>query len=246
MGRLASMPDPKTCEQCMRRLSEELHDGPAQLIGLALLRLHELDLTTGGGDSDEHGGDVMWHIRSVLADALKEIRDLSAGLVLPELSNTTLSDSIATAMSLHERRTGKEVTSDIGSLPDVSIAVKNCIYRLVQEGLANSARHAEGKGQQVNAAVIGDTLRIEVSDTGPGFVPERASKTGARLGLAGLRNRIETLGGMFRISSVLGQGTTLIAWFPLAGSATEHVSGDALSRLGRAEFQPGTRPSTPA
>lgn len=88
----------------------------------------------------------------------------------------------------------------------ISGAGKICIYRFVQEGLANAHRHAGGAGQKVRSAIAAGRLTLEVSDTGSGFDPGR-TRAGA-LGLAGLRQRINSLGGSFAVETS-GRGTTL-------------------------------------
>jgi signal transduction histidine kinase len=82
---------------------------------------------------------------------------------------------------------------------------KISIYRFVQEGLNNAYRHGKGRDQAVKAAMKGGKLFVEVLDGGPGFDPVRSEG----LGLAGLRERIESIGGQFE--TVSGpQGTRLV------------------------------------
>ncbi|MNL40826.1 Sensor histidine kinase LiaS [compost metagenome] len=82
---------------------------------------------------------------------------------------------------------------------DTSLSAKICIYRFVQEALNNAYRHAGGVGQRVSQWVTGDYVTIEVGDNGPGFDPDRVKPTG--LGLEGLRERIESLGGTFEVEA---------------------------------------------
>jgi signal transduction histidine kinase len=196
-------------ERFIRRLGYDLHDGPAQLIGLALLRLDALSLT---GDN----GDNLVAIRSALSDALSDIRNFCAGLLLPEVQGLTLRDALLFIARDHERRTGSEVRCDISEMPLNSPQfVKICLCRFIQEGLNNAFRHAGGKGQQVFARWDGKTITIEVVDEGPGM---RAPNTGGerlRLGLTGLWDRIESIGGAMTVESTPGEGTRLTARLPL-------------------------------
>ncbi|TKB24966.1 MAG: sensor histidine kinase, partial [Mesorhizobium sp.] len=89
--------------------------------------------------------------------------------------------------------------------PELGTSEKISIYRFVQEGLNNAFRHGKGKGQQVRATMKGGKLLVEVQDTGPGFNPARSEG----LGLAGLRERIESIGGQFETLSGPG-GTRLV------------------------------------
>ncbi|MGL4396999.1 MAG: sensor histidine kinase, partial [Hyphomicrobium sp.] len=89
------------------------------------------------------------------------------------------------------------------------------VYRFVQEGLNNAVRHAGGKGQTVLARRENDMLILEVADQGPGMAEPAAPSSGQRLGLIGLRERIEALGGCLKIASNGACGTRLTAHIPL-------------------------------
>ena len=207
-------------DRTIRRIGAELHDGPVQLIALGLLRLEALRLP-GIQALPGKNHDDLDAIEGALRDALKEIRDLCSGLALPHLENVPVQKVIQFAVMNHERRTRSSVTVDVaGNLPvRAPPQLLTCVYRFVQEGLNNAVRHAGGKGQTVRANFTGDTLELDVSDSGPGITeagPElvNASADGG-LGLAGLRDRVETMGGKFTITSEAGQGTRISALFDL-------------------------------
>lgn len=203
-------------DKALRRVGAELHDGPVQLIALSLLRLESLripELST----VERRNHDDFDAVETALRDALKEIRDLCSGLALPNLEKAPISKVIEYAVMNHERRSKTQVARIIASdLPaNAPPLTMMCIYRFIQEGLTNALRHGGGKDQIVAAAFDGQLLTIEVADGGPGMTasdlePARFA-SGHGLGLAGLKDRIETLGGQFTISSALGQGTRLTA-----------------------------------
>ena len=115
------------------------------------------------------------------------------------------------------------MTAAIGKLPaNMSSLHKVCIYRFVQEGLNNAYRHAGGIGQTVHVASDGRELTVEVADKGPGFSPAKSSG-GDRLGLAGLRDRVESLGGKFSLEAQLGSGTRLRASFQVADAGAKQT-----------------------
>jgi signal transduction histidine kinase len=205
----------ETSERFLRRVGADLHDGPAQLISLALLRLDNLRplLATEHSKSDEFE-----KIRAVLQDCLRELRHLAAGLAPPHLDNLPLRKVFELAIRQHEQRTGTAVNATIGALPAWTPSLlKVCIYRFVQEGLNNAYRHAAGAGQAVHVVGSGDALTVEVADSGPGF---SSSSSGDGLGLAGLRDRVESLGGKFSLETELGSGTTLRASFQVVDNGT--------------------------
>jgi signal transduction histidine kinase len=206
-------------ERFLHRLGADLHDGPAQLIGLALLRLDALHPLLAAKDSNF---EELEKIRTVLQDCLREVRHLSAGLAPPDLGSLPLRQVLELAVRQHEQRTGSTVSSGIGMLPaNTSSLHQVCIYRFVQEGLNNAYRHAAGVGQAVRAVCDGRELTVEVADKGPGISPN--SFVGGRLGLAGLRARVESLGGKFCVETQLGCGTTLRASFQVAEAGAKDV-----------------------
>ncbi|WP_350601006.1 histidine kinase [Pseudomonas sp. 65/3-MNA-CIBAN-0223] len=200
-------------ELTLRRIGADLHDGPAQLMTLILIRLD--DLAENCTDIDQESLET---IRGAATDALREVRDLSRGLALPEINDLSLPEELQLVAQRHEQRTGTKVKLSLGPLPEVtSLPLKLCLYRFVQEALNNAYRHAQGRGQAINADYIDGLLYISVRDSGPGMaagamVVETAGRT--RLGLAGLRYRVESLGGLFSIESS-SAGTSVNAQFNL-------------------------------
>lgn len=204
----------------MKRISAELHDGPVQLIALALLRLEGLKPDPENTDAGMPSGCEadLDAIESALRDALKEIRGMSSGLALPSLENATLEQAIEYAVMNHEARSRTRVKLTLGEgLPrKASSVVLTSAYRFVQEGLNNAVRHAKGKDQEVKAYRCGHDVVIDVCDSGPGFepdaVPSALGATGG-LGLIGLRDRIEALGGKVFFGKNGSSGTRLSARF---------------------------------
>lgn len=205
-------------EQFLRQIGAELHDGPAQLISLGLLRL---DALRPREVASEKQREAVAHdfgiVRGALGDSLKELRTICAGITIPELRTSTLSDAIRLAATTHMRRTGTEVDVDLDPIlpADVPLQFVLCAYRFVQEGLNNAFRHAGAAGQCVKASFVDHRLQLEVSDTGPGIASTGSPQLGAtgQLGLRGLRDRILAMGGEFEITSTPGSGTHLVAKF---------------------------------
>jgi signal transduction histidine kinase len=204
-------------DKYLRRISAELHDGPVQLIALALLQLEGMRLQTNEAGHEPGGDEELKSIEGALRDALGEIREMSAGLSLPKIEGSTVKQVLEYAIFNHERRTRTRVKTQFDpDLPkQMSTQVLTCLYRFTQEGLNNAAKHAGGKDQTVTATFDGQTLNVEVCDSGSGFVAvERGfAVNGHGLGLTGLKNRVESLGGTFDIDSTIGAGTHLKASF---------------------------------
>src|SRR5204863_2405892 len=179
-------------------------------LGLALLRLDHVvvrytERSPGDGAGQEVDEDLDV-IQNSLQHALQEVRAISAGLGLPQLGNLTLPDTLARVVRAHERRTGTNVIVSVDSLPEQApLPVKITLYRFVQEALNNAYRHAGGVGQQIQVRCDATELSVEVSDQGPGFDGTQESNWDGHLGLVGMRERIESLGGQFRIESEPGR-----------------------------------------
>ena len=208
-------------EKLLRRVSADLHDGPAQLLSLALLRLDALPNAIGADRHDE-ATSLVTELRTALQESLTELRHISRGLGLPDLEGLDLLETIERAILAHRRRTRTDVEQslDVDSLcVPASMLTKLTAYRTVQEALMNAFRHADGQGQQVLASVADEELILEVRDAGPGFHYEDVRENSDQLGLQGLRERIESLGGRFRVQSGQSTGTIVRTWLPLRSAA---------------------------
>jgi signal transduction histidine kinase len=203
-------------DMVLRRVGVELHDGPAQLISFALLRLDGLR-PEGAAPNGSASLDDLERIRGALQEALTEIRGMAAGLTLPEVSRGSPDDILRLAVRNHERRTATSVACNVEGLPEqVPAAIKSCLYRFAQEALNNAYRHAGGRGQAVRATCRDNTIEVEVADRGPGFEPS-SEIAGSRLGLLGMRERVTSLGGTLEIDSRPGSGTRLTTRFKVTG-----------------------------
>ena len=202
-------------ERFLRKLGADLHDGTAQLLGLAMLRLDSLKPAFPMKESDvtaKQGNFTM--VKRALSDALQEVRQISAGLVLPELNKMTLSEALHLAIRLHEQRTGTTVAFKLDrALDHCTDDMKACIYRFVQEGLNNAFRHAGGKGQSLRAEIVDGLLEVEVADKGPGFAVQPQIGSNSGLGLVGLRDRVSSLGGTLELRVLPDRGSALLARF---------------------------------
>jgi signal transduction histidine kinase len=199
-----------------RRLGADLHDGPAQLLTLILLRLDELADICQTGEND-----ALDTIRSAAQESLREIRGISRGLALPEINELSLGELLKLVVQRHEQRSDTKVQLELGELPArLSLPYKICVYRLVQEALNNAFHHAGGQGQRVSAGYKHGKLEVQVADAGEGIDQDQQTATGSqrsRLGLVGMRYRVESLGGTFELESAPGQGTRVKARFDLRG-----------------------------
>lgn len=207
-----------TNDRFLRRVGADLHDGPVQLIALSLLKLEALKPDGQDAAAARPPESEVDSIETTLRDALKEIRDLCSGLALPNLDGISIGQVISYAIMNHERRSRSKVTAELADnlMVKATPLLLTCVYRFTQEGLSNAVRHANGKGQMVRAAYDGVELDIEVSDDGPGFAECAKEHESKGLGLAGMRDRIQSLGGTFTAGNKPSGGLRISARLNLA------------------------------
>ena len=194
----------ETDEAALRRVAREIHDGLAQDLAAALLTLER------GGAGSRDG-----LARTAIESALAEVRSLARGLALPDLAPLALGEVIEQACASHERKTGHTVGREIAPLRDhVPMRVKIATYRVLQEALSNAFRHAPQARVTVRAGLEGGALLVECADDGPGLPLAPAPG----LGLRGMRERVELLGGRLELVTPPRGGTLVRAVLPLEES----------------------------
>jgi signal transduction histidine kinase len=210
-------------ENFLQRLSADLHDGPGQDLGYALMQLTSADGSCAGMQAPHCAASNLAPVRVAVQAALTDLRAISADLQLPDIRHLSLAELAARAVRDYESKTNTRVRLDcaVADMP-VSVRIKIILCRVLQESLANVYRHAQGNNCRVAVRGDADSLTIEVRDDGPGFHPAHGRRKG-RLGLAGMRERVEIAGGTFSIESAAGQGTTVRAVLPLTSREEIHV-----------------------
>ena len=208
-------------ERLLRRISADLHDGPTQELGLALLRLdHVISQNESASNGSKlKGNEQLPIIQTALQHSLQEMRSIAAGFGMPQLEKLTITDLLKRVVHSHEKRTKTQVMLRIDPIPEqAELPIKITIYRLIQEALNNAFRHANGAAQQIQIKYEVEYIHIEVSDHGPGFDANGHPDWDKHLGLSGMRERVESLGGTFNIESKKDRGTKVIAQLPLRNS----------------------------
>lgn len=182
-------------EQERRSIARELHDGIAQSLSRIMLDV---------GDAPP--------LRARLEALVDEVRRIALSLRPSMLDDLGLVAALEWQAREVGHRTGLSVQvqaeESAGELPE---AHRTCIYRVVQEALANSARHAGASRVRIGLRRASKTVSLEVEDDGKGFSPARSRG----LGLLGMAERVSQLGGRLRVRSEPGRGTTVSAELPV-------------------------------
>lgn len=183
-------------ENYMRKVGAELHDGPGQLLAFACLKVEHVRRAETPAQRDIE----LTAIELAVSESLSEIRAMSQGLMLPEIVNLSIRDIVQKVVRIHQVRSDATVCVNCtDSSVRLSHAIKICVYRFLQEGLNNAQKHASGDGLSVFCEANQSELTIAVESFGE---KTGSSSPSTGLGLLGLRERVESLGGVFRIGKV--------------------------------------------
>jgi signal transduction histidine kinase len=218
-------------ENFLQRVSADIHDGPGQDLGFALMQIKNMEDTVASTAPTERRHPPDWskglpQTKVAIESALKDLRAISADIELPDISRMELADIAARVVRDLQIKTGVAAElSTRGEPVPASFRIKVALYRLLQESLANTVRHAAGTPAQVLLETTPDTLQVEVRDHGPGFDPVLAAQKG-RLGLGGMRQRVEVLGGVFDLQTAPGTGTLIRVSLPLCAEKPAHEQHD--------------------
>lgn len=185
----------------LRAVGTDLHDGPAQLIGFAVLRLDQIRRLPKAGDRNA----VVSEIETSLGSALSEIRAIAMALVLPDIEHLDLTELIDRAINQHVRRTEIVIAVDSRVEPvHVAPEVAVCVFRFIQEGLNNAFHHGLPEGQTLSADMQQRVLKLSITNN---YVErDKSSHTDHfGIGLYGLRARVQSIGGNFTFVQRDGQ-----------------------------------------
>ncbi len=206
-------------ERLLHRIAVDLHDGPVQGIALAVMRLGTLaevcSTCSAAIGAKSTVAEEFRRLSEALNSAQQDVRSISNGLHLPNIEELSLADVARRVVRDYARSSGMDVQLTINNVPgDGPLPVKITLFRLLQEALANGFRHGGAVKQHIVLGTSDNRLEVAVRDDGKGFDPQ-AAKTEGHLGLEGMRERVEVLGGTFYVWSAVGQGTVVRAEIPL-------------------------------
>jgi signal transduction histidine kinase len=187
----------------LRRIERDLHDGAqARLVALSM-KLGRAELAL---DDRPDARRLVQGAQVEARRAIADLRDLARGIAPPLLSDRGLVAAVRALATDH----AADVDAQPGIDDRIDGAVANAAYFLVAEALTNAAKHAHAQHTQVTLRLAEDELCLSVRDDGRGGADPASS------GLAGLRARVESVGGVLTIASPAAHGTTLEARFPTA------------------------------
>lgn len=199
-------------EEERRKISREIHDGPAQMLANILLRSEIVDRTFREGNM-EHVRKEISSMRKMIRSSLYEVRRIIYDLrpmALDDLGLVpTLRKYIANVAEYNDLKI--EFVS-IGNEQRFNQKYEVAFFRLVQEAVQNSIKHANATHIEVKLELKKNNLAMIIKDNGRGFDPSKKNQNS--FGLIGMRERVDMLDGTFKINSVIDEGTAIFISVP--------------------------------
>jgi len=202
-------------EEERKRISRELHDVIAQMltginVWLATLKIEATSNTKGLSEKISRTQRLVEKSVDIVHRFARELRPA----VLDDLG---LIPALHSFMKSFTKETGIRVSlTAFAGVEKLSNAKRTVLYRVAHEALTNVARHAQASRVEAGIRRLPKAVCMQIKDNGKGFELKRVlfvSKC-KRLGLLGIRERVEMVGGKFTVESVPGKGTTLRAQIP--------------------------------
>ncbi len=214
-------------EEELRRIVLDIHDGPVQKIFASLNVMVHLRAIAERNARDQKPNDAtallpdMIRVIDMLELSLREIRTFLGAFQTAEMAQRELLEVLEALVIQHEQVTNMSVHFDAPVLTvTVTVPVKIALYRILQEALANVHRHAGVDEVFVRLVVQTNRIHLYVIDFGKGFHPPellgpKATEQAQHIGLRGMRERVQLVGGTFAVQSAPNEGTTVHVSVPI-------------------------------
>jgi signal transduction histidine kinase len=207
----------KAQEEERKRISRELHDETGQALMVIRLYLGMLDGTVKTRIAKAKIGELLAVVDRTIEGIRRIIGRLSP-LVLQELGLVSAIRKEAKDLAKNAGVQSRvAISDDVGRLDPV---IETAIYRVVQESLHNVAKHAQAQNVNIQMDREGEVLKLVIEDDGTGI---RAVTNSMRpsFGMAGMQERISTLGGQMKVVSRKGEGTKISVTVPVPARTPE-------------------------
>ncbi|MGE5373978.1 MAG: response regulator [Bacteroidota bacterium] len=211
-----------------RRIARELHDHLGQsLTGLQFM------LESAKNQSVDAQRTRLENIQEAVTEIIRDVREMSLNLRPSMLDDMGLVPTLLWHIDRYTGQTGIHVNFQYDEIARrMPLEIETAAYRIIQEALTNTARHAHVQEVFVGLVVQDDTLWIEVLDNGRGFDTSTVLDKPST-GLSGMRERASLLGGYLLIESFINQGTQIVAALPLADRPLERRKHERNRSAGR-------------
>jgi len=194
-----------------REIAEDIHDDAVQVMTAANLRIQILRQRLPDGESTE----AVEQLQQSVSAAIHRLRNLLFDLAPPALESYGLARAVKAALDQLHASTGIETSLEDDIHVELDMAHRILLYRAIQEAIGNVRAHAAATRIKVILRDQDEGISAIIRDNGIGFFVAEASVPRARqLGIRGMRERIDLLGGRLTVESTPGRGTTVRMWAP--------------------------------
>jgi len=203
-------------EEERKEISRELHDGLVQKLVSINLGLSALRSAAAAGTPSPTA--KIARIQRLVSNTAKSVHQFARELRPAVLDDVGLIPALhAYSKSLAERKRIKIQLTAFGGVESLGSAKRTVLFRVAQEALTNVERHAHATKVGLSIKRIADAVQMEITDNGKSFDVRAAllAKSPKRLGLIGMKERVEMVGGRLIIESAPGKGTTVRVAIPL-------------------------------
>jgi signal transduction histidine kinase len=198
-------------EEERSRLARELHDDVTQRLALLAIDAGREER----GSSSLAGSSAMRTMRDGLVRLSEDVHALSYRLHPSILEDLGLIEALKSECERFSQACSTRLRVSLEDIPErLPSEAALCLFRIAQEGLRNTARHARANRAELRLERRRGGLQLTIRDDGIGFDPALL-RTRTSLGHAGMRQRVSLLGGRVAIDSSPGHGTTILAWVSL-------------------------------
>ncbi|NTU26085.1 two-component sensor histidine kinase DegS [Bacillus tequilensis] len=207
-------------EEERKRVSREIHDGPAQMLANVMMR-SELIERIFRDRGTEDGFQEIKNLRQNVRNALYEVRRIIYDLRPMALDDLGLIPTLRKYLYTTEEYNGqvKIHFQCIGETEDKRLApqFEVALFRLAQEAVSNALKHSESEEITVKVEITKDFVILMIKDNGKGFdLKEAKEKKNKSFGLLGMKERVDLLEGTMTIDSKIGLGTFIMIKVPLS------------------------------
>lgn len=211
-------------EEERRRISRELHDEITQV--MTGINLHLATLKKESTTNIKDFKRKIMHTQRLVEKSVNIVREFAGQLRPPALDDLGLFPALHTYITDFAKQTGLSIhfmSFTRARIDQLDSSARTALYRVAQESLANVAKHANADRVTVSLQKHRGLVRMEIKDDGQSFPVQGALSTRRKkgLGLLGMRERVEMVGGCFAVESIPGQGTMIRADIPFANDTSE-------------------------
>ncbi len=210
----------RASEEERQRIARELHDDTAQRLATLILRVRVLAEESDSGRRRK----LLRDVRAEIIDAAESVKRMARGLRPPEIEELGLSLAVQAHARTLEEAGDFSVDVDLGVVdPYLDMNAKLALYRIVQEAISNARRHSGAETATVRLAHEDGAVVAEIRDRGSGFHSGTIMEGSRGLGLIGMSERANMIGGRLTIEAVPGEGTCVRVVVPVSSTESEEA-----------------------